>query len=541
MSPSPPPLHRSRLAALLLAAILAPLAVPVAARAAGPPSSPLWAGLEPGPYAVGFQVLERRDPARPFRYPFDLDGRRRSGDLARPLQIGVWYPAQATGAAAPMWLGDYVALMGAETDFTRAAAERARRGEAAYFAFEALRGATAAQRQRLLALPTAAVRDAKPAAGPFPVVLWSLGSPALYQASAEHLASHGYVVAIVPRLPPTLGPVDTSPTRADYDAKSRDLDFLLAELGRLPFADVGNVGVTGFSAGGRWAIAEAMRNPSVRAVVSQDSVLLFGDDQGQLAAMPFYDPERVRVPALHMIRRQWVPRETADLWTAMRYAERTRLIFEAPALQHLDFASMGHAATLAGLRAAERETVAATFRAWQTATLWFLDAALKGDANARAHLADLPASLGLAKGLVTAERTGAAAAPLDEQQLSEALVDDFAAALPRVRQLLAARGGTPATERALNLAGYGLLGSGRAADGLALFVLNRETFPTSANALDSLADGYEATGKTAEAVAASRQALELLAADSAMPAPRRDAIRQSAEGRIARLAAAKTP
>jgi dienelactone hydrolase len=524
-----------RLAAL--AAIAGGLVVtllPAAAGATAPPS-PLWGTLESGPHAVGFQVLERRDPSRPFRYPFDLDGNRRQVDVARPLQVGVWYPAQAS-TGTTMRLGDYVALMGGEQDFTLAVGERARRGEAAYFAFEVVRPATPEQRAQLLALPTAARRDAAPAAGKFPVILWSLGSPALYQASAEHLASHGYVVAILPRVPATLSFGDNAPTRADYDAKSRDLDFLLAEVARLPFADVAALGVTGFSAGGRWAIGEAMRNPAVRAVVSQDSILLFGDDgAAQHAAMPYHAPERVRAPVLHMIRREWVPQESGELWTAMRNAERTKLVFEASALHHLDFASLGYASTLVGLRPEAKETVAQAFVAWQRATLWFFDAHLRGDAAARVRVAALPASLGLPEKAVTAERLAGAAGTIDERQLGEALVEDFAAALPRARQLLAAGHGAPDVERALNLSGYTLLAVGRTADALALFTLNAESFAGSANVWDSLADGYEATGARDQALAASRKALDLLAADTTTPPARRDAIRRSAEQRLERL------
>lgn len=509
--------------------------VPRTANAATAAPSPLWGGLESGPHAVGFQVLERRDPSRPYRYPFDLEGKPRAVDIARPLQIGVWYPAQA-GTGAAMRLADYVALMGAEQDFTLPAAERARRGEGAYFAFEVARPANAEQRAQLLAFTTAAHRDAKPATGKFPVILWSLGSPALYQASAEHLASHGYVVAILPRIPATLSFADNAPTRTDYDAKSRDLDFLLAEAARLPFADTAAIGVTGFSAGGRWAIGEAMRNPAVRAVVSQDSILLFGDDGAtQHAAMPYYDPARVRVPVLHMIRREWVPQETGDLWTAMTNAERTKLVFEAPVLNHLDFASIGYATTLVGLRPEAKEAVAQAFTAWERATLWFFDAHLKGDAAARSRVAAMPASLGLPEKSVAGERLGAAPGALDDRQLGEALVDDFAGALPRARQLLAAGHGTPDIERTINLSGYILLARGRSADALSLFTLNAETFASSANVWDSLADGYEATGARDKALEASRKALTLLAADTTTPPARRDAIRQSAEQRLERL------
>ncbi|HEV8239943.1 MAG TPA: hypothetical protein VGS57_11295 [Thermoanaerobaculia bacterium] len=534
---------RHSLASLAFALLVAPaIASPARATASGA-SSPLWGGLEPGPYAVGFQLLERRDPSRPFRHPLDLDGKARNVDVARPLQIGVWYPA-ASASGAKMTLGDYVALMGAEQDFTLSAGERVRAGETNYFAFQVVRAATPEQRRALLALPTAAHRDAAPAAGRFPVILWSLGSPALYQASAEHLASHGYVVAILPRLPPMLSLVDNSPTRLDYDAKSRDLDFLLAEVAKLPFADARTVGVTGFSAGGRWAIGEAMRNQNVRAVVSQDSVLLFGDDgAAQQAAMPYYDPERVRVPVLHLVRREFVPRESPDLWNAMRLADRTRITFEAKGLDHLDFASIGYASTLAGLRPEAKDVVAQTFTAWQNATLWFFDAHLKGDREALTRVAAMPASLGLAPPAVTAEHLAAAPSGLDEQQLAEALVDDFARALPRLRELLASgsprspSAASPTIEGLVNLSGYQLLGVGRPADAMALFTLNAETFATSANVWDSLADGYEATGAPAKAMEASRKALELLARDTETPQGRKEAIRQSAEGRLARLQA----
>jgi tetratricopeptide (TPR) repeat protein len=280
-----------------------------------------------------------------------------------------------------------------------------------------------------------------------------------------------------------------------------------------------------------------MRNPNVHAVVSQDSILLFADDgASQLAGMPWYDPDRVRVPVLHMIRRDWVPREEGnELWAAMRNADRTRVVFEPKALDHLDFASMGYAATLAGLRPEAKGEVAQTFVAWQRATLWFLDAQLKGDAAARSRIAALPSSFGLPATFTTVERTEGAKGFPDERQLAEALVEDFAGALPRVRALLGKTGGSPAVERALNLSAYQLLALRRAADAMALFQLNSETFADSANVWDSLADGYEATGATEQALAASRKALELLARDTTTPQARRDLIRQSAEQRMARL------
>src|SRR6185436_20158469 len=135
------------------------------------------------------------------------------------------------------------------------------------------------------------------------------------------------------------------------------------------------LGAVGFSAGGRWALSLAMANWNVKAVVSLDSVMLFDDAiSREWRSLPLYDPDAVRVPVLHLVRREWAPQETSDLWSRMRYAERTRLIFEDPGLDHLDFQSIGYATTLAGLRPAAAPAVAKTFHSFNRLTLAFFDA-----------------------------------------------------------------------------------------------------------------------------------------------------------------------
>jgi pimeloyl-ACP methyl ester carboxylesterase len=89
-------------------------------------------------------------------------------------------------------------------------------------------------------------------------------------------------------------------------------------------------------------------------------------------------------------------------------------------------------------------------------------------------------------------------------------------------------------EAALNLLGYQHLQAGRAKEAIALFKLNTEAYPTSANTFDSLGDGYVADGQNDLALQASRTAIELLAADTS-PEDRKAAIRASAEQKIAKL------
>ena len=64
-------------------------------------------------------------------------------------------------------------------------------------------------------------------------------------------------------------------------------------------------------------------------------------------------------------------------------------------------------------------------------------------------------------------------------------------------------------ESLLNSMGYALLGAGRIDDAIAMFELNVQQYPTAANPLDSLGDGYSAAGRLEEAKASYQRAVEL--------------------------------
>jgi dienelactone hydrolase len=87
-------------------------------------------------------------------------------------------------------------------------------------------------------------------------------------------------------------------------------------------------------------------------------------------------------------------------------------------------------------------------------------------------------------------------------------------------------------ERTLNTLGYIEMHERRIANAVAILELVTKLYPQSANAHDSLGDAYEAAGRTADAIASSERALQLLpnAAES-----QRQGIRASAEGKLQRL------
>ncbi len=90
-------------------------------------------------------------------------------------------------------------------------------------------------------------------------------------------------------------------------------------------------------------------------------------------------------------------------------------------------------------------------------------------------------------------------------------------------------------EDVLNTIGYRLLGSGHPRQAMAVFALNAERHPKSANAWDSLAEAAEALGHRNDAVSFSRRALEAMANDSRLSSVQRTGIQNAATERVKRL------
>ena len=71
---------------------------------------------QPGPDAVGLKIVEQYDYTRTFHQSTEVLGKPSSGELARPIQTLVWYPAQPSKTAT-MTVADYTKLLASETDF----------------------------------------------------------------------------------------------------------------------------------------------------------------------------------------------------------------------------------------------------------------------------------------------------------------------------------------------------------------------------------------------------------------------------------------
>ncbi len=90
-----------------------------------------------------------------------------------------------------------------------------------------------------------------------------------------------------------------------------------------------------------------------------------------------------------------------------------------------------------------------------------------------------------------------------------------------------------------NLLGYALLQDGKVKDAVVVFQLNVEGYPRSANAYDSLSDGYLAMGNKEEALKYARKTIEMLDSDPNATPEFKQRLREGAEQKIKELSAVK--
>ena len=92
-------------------------------------------------------------------------------------------------------------------------------------------------------------------------------------------------------------------------------------------------------------------------------------------------------------------------------------------------------------------------------------------------------------------------------------------------------------EAETNLLGYALLQDGNAKDALTVFQMNVEAYPRSANAYDSLSDGYLAMENKEEALKYARKTLEVLDTDPNATPQLKQLLRDGADKKIKDLSA----
>lgn len=468
---------------------------------------PQWGSLERGRYGVGFRLLAEYDHSRRVAPAVDFDGRRASGPLAMSLPIAVWYPATPSRTSRPMQYGTFAALGVKRTDLTpvtaadRRAAVENMRGFAG-FAFG--RQIPESRMRAVDTTVTAAVQNAAPASGHFPVVLAATdGSIAAATVLFEYLASHGIAVMAVPsRL--AYATLQVSRPNVVVEARVRDFEFLLDHTRQLSFVDTSRIAVLGSNFDGMAALAFQMKNMAARAVVSLDGWEGKANSAVTVSTGLHYDPRRLRVPYFVVLQDEESPppglRLDRTIFDALRYSTRQWLVLRSMSHAYL----IGNPLAYPDVPAEKR----ASYELLVRAVHGFLSAALEDRATPLASTIDSGSAA-----VRDAVHVDAHAAVPDDAELERLIMVDRA--VDKVAEIFRGARHSDSTfqlfsEQTMALYAFRFTRQNDRPFALRLLALNAEAFPRSSAAADALGDGYRDAGDTTEAVGSYTRALDLL-------------------------------
>jgi len=343
-------------------------------------------------------VVDQYDRSRTYPASPKDPSKSSIDENARPLQTLIWYPSlKSTGE--PMTVGYYTQLANTEIHFN-APNEKENRWRSLL--------------KTSLEIPLWAERDAKPAKGHYPILIYAPSDSSVSWENAdlcEYLASHGYVVLASP----SIG-VSTRDMTDDLDginAQARDISFLITYAMSLPDTDLSEVAVVSWSWAGISSLFAAARDSRIDALVEMDGSMRYYP--GLVKRAGDVHPGQMTIPLLCFTRNvsledlenDDVPPADKDGPNVLNaWIDGDLLNVNMLGMAHPEFSSMFQRRENAQ-RFAENQVAdygredANTSYAWVALyTLNFLDAYLKHDGSAKAFLEKTPAENGVPKHFV---------------------------------------------------------------------------------------------------------------------------------------------
>ncbi len=266
-----------------------------------------WGPLEAGPYSIGFRV----------DFLIDAEGSLDAADWGweagdgRPLRLFVWYPAataEGENASAGMSVGEYIG--GDEESATVwevpeqfAEYDRVLRDWDADVLRRQFSPSTEALLRKAREMGFRARLEASIAEGSFPLVIHSLGRRNYQQENLllwEYLASHGYVVVVLPQV--GANTTDDRFPRFNVPAmrlQAADMAFAMDRMLDSPEFKLGRVGAVGHSLGGMAEAFLAAERKEVCALVGLDASFSTNDGVQVFDAVD-WDAAAVVVPILNV-------------------------------------------------------------------------------------------------------------------------------------------------------------------------------------------------------------------------------------------------
>jgi len=458
--------------------------------------SSLKLNLEPGQYQVGYKVVQLYDHTRIFKREIDYFGFQYKGETARPIQISIWYPASTISEPKYVPFSRYIIPQATEVDFAPLTQEKIDTILSVYIKDKVSAGANEHRIQEMLKSLTNAVEEAKPAEGKFPLIVYASSfssSPWENSILFEYLASHGFIIAALP----SVGQFSRvmSGDAAGLEAQARDLEFTAGYMNSFPSANMSMVGALGFSWGGLSNVLFAARNLNVDAVASLEGAI-GKTTLEKFTQHPGLDYKSLRAAFLDACAGTKDEVDTT-FYDSLKYA--TMYLVQFHKLSHGDFAISALRSSLDSYdpdKIKNRDDLIRSSEAVCKYVLEFFKAYLTVNPDAESFMQNKLQKHSYPDDLVTSRfKKAIPAPPYDFEFFSIIQNLGVNKAIELFNNL---RKNNPSAilfqERQMNELGYLYLRADMVNDAIALFKLNMDSYPGSANVYDSLGEAYIKAG-----------------------------------------------
>ena len=478
----------------------------------------LWAqnnlediNLEYGKHEVGFLHYNAIDSSRTYR----IRNAYNNESIHRPIPVSIWYPGKGIEAGSEtMQVIDYLNILKEEEEWEHLPNE---------FLMDWFSHLWNTEHNKAQLYKKAyAQKGLEALKGKFPVIVYAPS----YQASSienfalcEYLASHGYIVISSPSRGTDTRWLDGATTR-DMETQSGDIAFLIKAAQKLKHADADKTALMGFSFGGLSNFITAIKNSTVKAVVSLDGSERY--NYPVLEGSPFFFPDRFDIPYVHFAQKEipvevlqndGLPADINDrfqLLDVLPYSDVQSYRFHD--LTHAYFSTLGVLFTNRDKRQDKSDDkIAASYGLLCQHALQFFNATVLQDEKALKFIQNSPAENGYPENLLSKRIKKANPQPFDYLDFNDlAIANQFENLIPLYQNTKAKHPELELHERMLNTWGLWLsFDPEKGRQGIKVFELALHIYPESANLYDSMAEGYRSIGDTEKALAGFRKSLEL--------------------------------
>ncbi|MBD2699151.1 hypothetical protein IC229_00770 [Spirosoma sp. BT702] len=478
---------------------------------------------------MGFQVISHYDRGRYVQPKIDFEGKTNVGEKALPLQVSIWYPAEATSGKTAMRFEEYLYLDGQKNTF-QPLSEVDKKAAAEGIRFLAKVGAdidlSDTDLQTIRRTPTTAYRDAKPAIGPFPVIISGLdGGPGSAHILYEYLASQGYVVLSTPSINRTATLQATRPQVA-LGERIDNLEFLLAFAHTLAQTDPMRLGVLGINFDGMTALLFQMKNMQADAVVSIDGWEGKNAGSQTLKESPYFEATKMRVPYLLVLQDEKHPgpslQPNSSIFDAFAYSDRYHYV-----LRGMNHAFLtGNLGVLPNIPTEKRTAYQFLYQ-----TIFsFFEASIRKTPVSVNFLKQTAPQNGFPESIIKSVVTSRAfpAVPTREEFEKIVMVGDIERATLIYRE---GKRRNPHLilfdEQTLNLYAFRFSRQSKPEKVLAIRQLTAEAFPHSFRSWEQLGNAYQAINNKTQARHSFETALTLLAKDEALDMAPKEQLRKA--------------